>query len=45
MHAWLKGYYELMVEFMRSLLSGTLKDNTALFKGVFTGILNVKCKM
>lgn len=41
MHAWLKGYYETMVEFMRPLLSGALKDNTALFKGVLTGILRV----
>ncbi len=39
--AWLKGYYEDMVEFVRVLLSGALKDNKALFRGVLTGILRV----
>jgi hypothetical protein len=41
MHAWLKGYYEEMIEFLRPLLGGALKDNTCLFKGVLTGILRV----
>lgn len=40
-NAWLKGHYESMIEFLRPLLSGALKDNTALFKGVLTGILRV----
>jgi hypothetical protein len=40
--AWLQGYYEEMVEFMRTLLGGGLKDNDdVLFKGVLTGILRV----
>ena len=39
--AWLKGYYEEMIEFMRPLLGGALKDNKSLFKGVLTGILRV----
>jgi hypothetical protein len=39
--AWLQGYYEEMVQFMRTLLGGALKDNESLFKGVLTGILRV----
>ena len=39
--AWLKGYYDEMIEFMRPLLGGALKDNKSLFKGVLTGILRV----
>jgi len=39
--AWLKGYYDEMIEFMRPLLGGALKDNESLFKGVLTGILRV----
>lgn len=39
--AWLKGYYDEMIEFMRPLLGGALKDNQSLFKGVLTGILRV----
>ena len=40
--AWLRGYYEEMAEFMRTLLGGALKDNDdVLFKGVLTGILRV----
>jgi hypothetical protein len=40
--AWLRGYYEEMVDFMRTLLGGALKDNDdVLFKGVLTGILRV----
>ena len=34
-------FYKEAVSFMRSLLSGALKDNTNLFKGVVTGILRV----
>ncbi|HRK81616.1 MAG TPA: AAA family ATPase [Saprospiraceae bacterium] len=39
--AWLKGYHDEMIEFMRPLLGGALKDNQSLFKGVLTGILRV----
>jgi len=40
--AWLKGYYDDMIEFMRPLLGGVFKDNDeVLFKGVLTGILRV----
>lgn len=39
--AWLKGYYDNMIEFMRPLLGGALKDNQSLFKGVLNGILRV----
>lgn len=35
------GYYEEVVGFMRNFLSGGLKDNPHLFKGVLTGILRV----
>ncbi len=35
------GYYEEIISFMRNLLSGGLKDNEHLFKGVLTGILRV----
>jgi len=35
------GYYEEIVVFMRNLLSGALKDNTDLEKGVVTGILRI----
>ena len=36
-----KGYYEEIIGFMRNFLSGGLKDNQYLFKGVLTGILRV----
>lgn len=36
-----KSYYEDVVSFMRNFLSGGLKDNKFLFKGVITGILRV----
>ncbi len=36
-----KGYYEEIIGFMRNFLSGGLKDNPYLFKGVLTGILRV----
>lgn len=35
------GYYEDIISFMRHFLSGGLKDNACLFKGVLTGILRV----
>ncbi|MCP4113180.1 MAG: AAA family ATPase [Desulfobacteraceae bacterium] len=35
------GYYKNTVNFMRNLLSGGLKDNEHLFKGVVTGVLRV----
>ncbi|MCP4105678.1 MAG: AAA family ATPase [Desulfobacteraceae bacterium] len=35
------GYYEKIINFMRNLLSGGLKDNEHLFKGVVTGVLRV----
>ncbi len=40
-NAYLKGYYEEAVSFFRNLLSGGLKDNDHLYKGVLTGILRV----
>jgi hypothetical protein len=39
--AWLWGYYEDMIKFMRMLLGKGLKDSSVLFKGVLTGILRV----
>jgi uncharacterized SAM-dependent methyltransferase len=40
--AWLKGYFDEMIEFLRPLLGGVFKDNDeVLFKGVLTGILRV----
>ncbi len=38
---YVSGYYEEAVSFMRNLLSGGLKDNENLFKGVVTGVLRV----
>ncbi len=38
---YLRGCYEEVTSFMRNLLSGGLKDNENLFKGVVTGILRV----
>jgi hypothetical protein len=35
------GYYEQVVDFFRVFLSGGLKDNPNLYKGVLTGILRV----
>ena len=34
-------FYKDAISFMRSLLSGALKDNTNLYKGVITGILRI----
>ncbi len=39
--AWQYGYYDEMISFMRGLLSGALKDNPHIYKGVITGILRV----
>ncbi len=36
-----QGYYDEIVLFMRNLLSGALKDNVDLEKGVLTGILRI----
>ncbi len=38
---YLHGYYDQISEFMRNCLSGALKDNSCLEKGVLTGILRV----
>ncbi|SHH48924.1 AAA family ATPase [Tepidibacter thalassicus] len=38
---YLSGYYKEIIEFMRNFLSGVLKDNEYLQKGVLTGILRV----
>ena len=38
---YLNGYYDEIIGFMRNFLSGGLKDNTALEKGIMTGILRV----
>jgi hypothetical protein len=35
------GYYEEIISFMRNLMSGALKDNSDLEKGVVTGILRM----
>jgi hypothetical protein len=39
--AYAEGYYEEAVLFFRNFLSGGLKDNPHLFKGVLTGVLRV----
>lgn len=36
-----KGYYDLMIGFMRNFMSTVFKDNTDIFRGVITGILRV----
>ena len=38
---WSNGYYDDVIDFMRGFLSGALKDNSFLFKGVLTGIYRV----
>ena len=38
---YMNGYFDEVVSFFRTFLSACLKDNTALFKGVLTGILRV----
>ena len=39
--AYTYGYYDELVGFLRNLLSGAFKDNSAVFKGVMTGILRI----
>ena len=39
--AFARGYYREAVDFFRGMLSGALKDNGSLFKGVLTGILSI----
>ncbi len=39
--AWVRGYYDEMISFMRNLLSGAFKDNPYIFKGIVTGVLRV----
>jgi hypothetical protein len=39
--AYIGGYYNKLINFLRNWLSGGLKDNTALEKGVLTGILRI----
>src|SRR5262249_28241241 len=39
--AWVHGYYDEAVEFFVNFLSGGLKDNPHLWKGVLTGVLRV----
>jgi len=38
---WLNGYYDEIIDMMKGILSGALKDNPSLFKGVLTGIYRV----
>lgn len=38
---WLHGYYDQVIELFRTLLSGGLKDNPHIYRGVLTGILRV----
>lgn len=39
--AYVGGYYEKLISFMRNWLSGGLKDNPSLERGVLTGILRI----
>ena len=39
--AYIRGYYDEMVNFMRGMLGAVLKDNVSLQKGVITGCLRV----
>ncbi len=41
LHAWTAGYYDQMADWFRVFLTAGLKDNSALFRGVLTGILRV----
>ena len=38
---WIHGYYDDVIELFRNLLSGGLKDNPHIYRGVLTGILRV----
>jgi hypothetical protein len=39
--AWIRGYYERMKSFMQGFLGSALKDNTAVYKSILTGILRI----
>ena len=39
--AYVGGYYETLISFLRNWLSGGLKDNSSLERGVLTGILRI----
>ena len=39
--AWVKGYYEEVIDFMRGFLSAVFKDNIYFEKGIITGCLRV----
>ena len=39
--AYIKGYYQQLIDFLRNWLSGGLKDNSDLERGVLTGILRI----
>lgn len=39
--AFIEGYYEQLISFLRNWLSGALKDNSLLERGVLTGILRI----
>lgn len=39
--AWRHGYYDVLMDFMRGLLSAAFKDNPHLYKCIVTGILRV----
>ena len=39
--AYTKGYYDKMIEFMKHLLHGALKDNSSLKMGVLTGVMRI----
>ena len=41
MHSKSKGYYEELIEFIKSVFSSTFKSNTSLYKGIITGVLRV----
>jgi len=40
-NAYINGYYDEMIGFIRNLLSGAFKDNTSLYKGVISGTLRI----
>jgi hypothetical protein len=39
--AYVGGYYDILISFLRNWLSGGLKDNSSLERGVLTGILRI----
>jgi hypothetical protein len=39
--AWIHGYYDKIKSFMQGFLGSALKDNTAVYKSILTGILRV----